>query len=838
MSLHGGGGEPKTQTTYQTLTPVPPMPAITGGHYGQPMPYGHAAYPQHHHGYGFHPPPPPPPHQQPHLVGYPAVVGEPTTKIMKVSPDSTGVQQQQPSSHTDSFQVPHVSSTVPRPGLAGPGPPQQQPPQQHHHQQHQQQQHPHHQQQHPPQLINPPQPSQHGMPPPHHGLAHHAAMQPGHGPPPVDVAAWVSDQAAQAAHLAPAGSVASMSPSGESNAASDKPTKKKRKRCGECPGCLKKDNCGECGPCKSVRSHQICKMRKCDQLKTKKEKVREAAQLAAAQAAAAAAGLPPPTSINELKTKEGMITGNGGLSRDSSSGSPTRAPTMNGSASYPVHEGHRTVRAYQDFNKPPPPPNGLLFDSAQQAPPGQPVNAPGPFGTAYAGHHVTQPYGNGHHPGGHGPPNGNGNEHHGPARPGGDEHNDPANRHQMTNSRLKSLIQNRQNSKAGTQPGSVSEYSPGSQAKLEPNYSNQTSYNGQAAHGQQQSANNNLSPHYVYKSDNESFGQMPNWNVAGDEQQLVRTNGTHENGQPENGGTKPPNGIPPGYQQQAGNYVGYDQSPQQRPASNGHANYSTNNANYEQSAPGQSPAPLRPQSQSSADFNRASPARSKSVDPAGAALTRSSPAVESATAVSGGDQPAPQPFLSNTTTSMNTYTNITSSYNAQQQQQQTSPTAASPSLTQYNNNHSPSYLLPLSSGPTSPFFGGFTPQPPQTVIMASVDSTTPRAGDVNGMVGMDCGRGLDSLDSTSLLDLNSPYHLLKSSDVQPPTHHTNASITDAMLDNNHLQTNTALPPVSTFLLPSFRDGWWPLKSSFDATDPNGGQQTDEQREYSITSLSG
>ncbi|UYV83175.1 cxxc5 [Cordylochernes scorpioides] len=53
----------------------------------------------------------------------------------------------------------------------------------------------------------------------------------------------------------------------------EKVPKKKRKRCGECPGCMKKDNCGECGPCKSVRSHQICKMRKCDQLKTKKERV-------------------------------------------------------------------------------------------------------------------------------------------------------------------------------------------------------------------------------------------------------------------------------------------------------------------------------------------------------------------------------------------------------------------------------------------------------------------------------------------------------------------------------------------------------------------------------------
>lgn len=114
----------------------------------------------------------------------------------------------------------------------------------------------------------------------------------GVGPPPDAVAAWVTDQANQQHQQqqmttvggggvgggggggAP-GSIASLSPGGESNPASDKPTKKKRKRCGECPGCLKKDNCGECGPCKSVRSHQICKMRKCDQLKTKKEKLRE-----------------------------------------------------------------------------------------------------------------------------------------------------------------------------------------------------------------------------------------------------------------------------------------------------------------------------------------------------------------------------------------------------------------------------------------------------------------------------------------------------------------------------------------------------------------------------------
>lgn len=50
----------------------------------------------------------------------------------------------------------------------------------------------------------------------------------------------------------------------------DKPTKKKRKRCGECTGCQKKDNCGECAPCRNDKSHQICKMRRCDKLTEKK----------------------------------------------------------------------------------------------------------------------------------------------------------------------------------------------------------------------------------------------------------------------------------------------------------------------------------------------------------------------------------------------------------------------------------------------------------------------------------------------------------------------------------------------------------------------------------------
>ncbi|KAK2725530.1 methylcytosine dioxygenase TET-like isoform X2 [Artemia franciscana] len=52
----------------------------------------------------------------------------------------------------------------------------------------------------------------------------------------------------------------------------DRPVKKKRKRCGECAGCMKKDNCGECAPCKNDKSHQICKMRRCAKLTEKKPK--------------------------------------------------------------------------------------------------------------------------------------------------------------------------------------------------------------------------------------------------------------------------------------------------------------------------------------------------------------------------------------------------------------------------------------------------------------------------------------------------------------------------------------------------------------------------------------
>ncbi|KAL2092195.1 hypothetical protein ACEWY4_011993 [Coilia grayii] len=46
--------------------------------------------------------------------------------------------------------------------------------------------------------------------------------------------------------------------------------RKKRKRCGVCGPCLRRENCGTCKNCLNRKiGHQICTLRKCDQLKKK-----------------------------------------------------------------------------------------------------------------------------------------------------------------------------------------------------------------------------------------------------------------------------------------------------------------------------------------------------------------------------------------------------------------------------------------------------------------------------------------------------------------------------------------------------------------------------------------
>ncbi|KAL1131489.1 hypothetical protein AAG570_011106 [Ranatra chinensis] len=63
---------------------------------------------------------------------------------------------------------------------------------------------------------------------------------------------------------------AGLRPEDDCHDLGDKPVKKKRKRCGECIGCQRKDNCGDCAPCRNDKSHQICKMRRCEKLTEKK----------------------------------------------------------------------------------------------------------------------------------------------------------------------------------------------------------------------------------------------------------------------------------------------------------------------------------------------------------------------------------------------------------------------------------------------------------------------------------------------------------------------------------------------------------------------------------------
>lgn len=49
------------------------------------------------------------------------------------------------------------------------------------------------------------------------------------------------------------------------------PQKRRRKKCGACAPCLLKENCGNCANCMNRKTgKQICKLRKCDQLKRRR----------------------------------------------------------------------------------------------------------------------------------------------------------------------------------------------------------------------------------------------------------------------------------------------------------------------------------------------------------------------------------------------------------------------------------------------------------------------------------------------------------------------------------------------------------------------------------------
>ncbi|XP_076327806.1 uncharacterized protein LOC143234378 [Tachypleus tridentatus] len=206
--------------------------------------------------------------------------------------------------------------------------------------------------------------------------------------------------------------------------ATEKP-KKKRKRCGECPGCLKKDNCGECGPCKSVRSHQICKMRKCDQLKTKKERASGVAVVSMMKES--------PKAVQP--TVEGMGRNVNGVSPLVFSGreqqlSPLGVPRM------------------QPYLAP-----NYSMELVQNLPPPQGENQVFEMGSQYGSFHqnpprLLAPYN------GHMPPveMGDGNPLSAPSV--AKEGKNGSGRHRFMNNRLKSLIQSRQNQKEQVIPSS------------------------------------------------------------------------------------------------------------------------------------------------------------------------------------------------------------------------------------------------------------------------------------------------------------------------------------------------------------------------------------------------
>ena len=87
--------------------------------------------------------------------------------------------------------------------------------------------------------------------------------------------------------------------------------------------------------------------------------------------------------------------------------------------------------------------------------------------------------------------------------------------------------------------------------------------------------------------------------------------------------------------------------------------------------------------------------------------------------------------------------------------------------------------------------------------------------------GIDCGRIIDPLDSNSslnLMDMTTMTSFIKSDPICDPTsssplllssdsHHVMTTLNNLSAANT--TTTTVLPPVSTFLLPNFRDqNWW------------------------------
>uniref|UniRef100_A0A663E9Y1 CXXC-type zinc finger protein 4 n=1 Tax=Aquila chrysaetos chrysaetos TaxID=223781 RepID=A0A663E9Y1_AQUCH len=87
---------------------------------------------------------------------------------------------------------------------------------------------------------------------------------------PAAASAAVTDSAFQIANLADCPQRGAGGGGGGAGAGAGNPAKKKRKRCGVCVPCKRLINCGVCSSCRNRKTgHQICKFRKCEELKKK-----------------------------------------------------------------------------------------------------------------------------------------------------------------------------------------------------------------------------------------------------------------------------------------------------------------------------------------------------------------------------------------------------------------------------------------------------------------------------------------------------------------------------------------------------------------------------------------
>jgi hypothetical protein len=155
-----------------------------------------------------------------------------------------------------------------------------------------------------------------------------------------------------------------------------------------------------------------------------------------------------------------------------------------------------------------------------------------------------------------------------------------------------------------------------------------------------------------------------------------------------------------------------------------------------------------------------------------------------------------------------------------------------------------------------PSIGLLDPSSP-TVIMsvsgAGLDATKKSVADEQQsqtsvghmMSGIDCGRIADPLDPShqtglTLMDLTSMTSFIKSDPMCDPT--SSSSPFDSQ--HHHMMTSlsgptatTVLPPVSTFLLPNFRDqNWWADRHidrlKMNTKDPNDCEcYAPDEREY-------